>query len=182
MRVSDRGLELIASFEGFVDHAYKPVPTEQFWTIGYGHYGPDVTAGQRITQAKALALLRRDVSSFEQAVERLVTVPLNQNQFDALVSFTLNTGTGALAESTLLRRVNAREYSAVPAELGRWVKSGTQTLPGLVRRRAAEAALFTRPVRATRDRRALRRLRQAIRRLRARAARLAARIKRKEHR
>jgi hypothetical protein len=75
-------------------------------------------------------------------VDRLVTVPLSQNQFDALVSFTFNVGEGALAKSTLLKKLNAGKYSEVPAELMKWTKGGGRELPGLVRRRRAECALW----------------------------------------
>jgi peptidoglycan hydrolase-like protein with peptidoglycan-binding domain len=89
-------------------------------------------------------LLRADAARAARAVTRLVRVPLDQNQFDALVSFTFNVGEGALRDSTLLRELNAGRYDAVPRELNRWTRAGGQVLAGLVRRRAAEGAMFAR--------------------------------------
>jgi GH24 family phage-related lysozyme (muramidase) len=145
MRISDEGLALIAEFEGFVDHPYNDAAGHA--TIGYGHllhHGPVTAADNRrwgtMSRAEGQKLLRKDVRSREAAVSSLVKVPLNQGQFDALVSFVFNLGEGALRESTLLRKLNAGDYSAVPSELARWNKAGGRVLPGLVRRRQAEAA------------------------------------------
>lgn len=98
--------------------------------------------GQRISEWRAISLLTGDVHYAEQAVIRLVKVPLNGNQFSALVSFVFNLGAHALEGSTLLRKLNGGEYAAVPAELSRWVRAGGEKLPGLVRRRKAEAKLW----------------------------------------
>lgn len=98
--------------------------------------------GQTITQQQADDYLRRDVRQFERAVARQVRVPLTQGQFDALVSFAFNLGEGALAQSTLLRLLNAGDYAGAAAQFDRWNKAGGRVLPGLVRRRAAERALF----------------------------------------
>jgi peptidoglycan hydrolase-like protein with peptidoglycan-binding domain len=87
-------------------------------------------------------MLAEDVGRFEAAVNRLVKVPLSQGQFDALVSFSFNVGEGALADSTLLRKLNARDYKGARREFARWNKGGGRVLPGLTRRRAAEAKLF----------------------------------------
>jgi hypothetical protein len=95
-----------------------------------------------ITKEEAEKLLRKDVARFEDAVNSLVKVSLNQGQFDALVSFAFNLGSGALAESTLLRLLNAGDYEGAAAQFDRWVKAGAVTLEGLVRRRNAEEALF----------------------------------------
>jgi lysozyme len=84
----------------------------------------------------------RDLVRFERAVQRAVTVPLTDNQFAALVSFTFNLGEGALQKSTLLKLLNAGDYNSVPSELQKWVKAGGQTLAGLVKRRMAEADLW----------------------------------------
>jgi lysozyme len=148
MRVSARGLRAIARFEGFVDHAYKPVPSERFWTIGYGHYGPDVKRGQKITKTQALALLRKDVRHFEEGVERLVTTRINQNRFDALVSLAYNIGLGNFATSTVLRETNRRHFVKAAAAFRMWVKGGNppRVLAGLVTRRAREARRFLMPV------------------------------------
>ena len=139
MQVSKAGLDLIKQFEGLYLKAYRcpaGVPT-----IGYGHTA-GVAMGQTITQQQADDYLRRDVRQFERAVARLVTVPLTQGQFDALVSFAFNLGEGALAQSTLLRMLNDGDYAGAAAQFERWNKAGGRVLPGLVRRRAAERALF----------------------------------------
>ncbi|MGR2664258.1 lysozyme [Chromobacterium haemolyticum] len=140
MKTSNAGIMLIKSFEGLKLVAYK-CPAG-IWTIGYGHTGPDVTPGQVITQAQADALLARDLERFEAGVSRLVSVQLNQNQFDALVSFAYNLGLGALQGSTLLRLLNAGDYAGAAAQFPRWNKASGKELPGLTRRRAAEQALF----------------------------------------
>ena len=137
---SDQGLALTEQFEGLQLTAYQdPVGV---WTIGYGHTGNDVQPGLTITQEQASALLLQDVASAVAAVNRLVTVPLTQNQFDALVDFTFNVGQGNLASSTLLRELNAGNTAGAAAQFLVWVYAGGVQLPGLVKRRQAEAALF----------------------------------------
>ena len=143
MNISQTGINLIKQFEGCILNAYKDavgVPT-----IGYGHTG-GVYMNQRITQAEADTLLRHDLDKFEDGVTRLVKVPINQNHFDALVSFSFNVGLGALGSSTLLKLLNAKNYVAAAKEFARWNKAGGEVLSGLTRRRAAEAALFSKPV------------------------------------
>lgn len=140
MKTSDAGITLVKSSEGLKLVAYK-CPAG-IWTNGYGHTGPDVTPGMVITQAQADALLARDLERFETGVARLVKVPLNQNQFDALVCFSFNLGLGALQGSTLLRLLNAGDYAGAAAQFPRWNKAGGKELPGLTRRRAAEQSLF----------------------------------------
>ncbi len=140
MKISQAGKDLIISFEGIRLEAYKcPAGV---WTIGVGSTVPAVHAGEVITKQQALARFDKDLAKFENAVDRLVKVPLTQNQFDALVSFTFNVGEGALAKSTLLKKLNAGDYDAVPSELMKWTKGGGKELPGLVRRRRAEAAMW----------------------------------------
>lgn len=139
MKISQEGVNLIKHFEGCRLEAYKcPAGV---WTIGYGHT-KGVKEGDAIEQEAAEAFLIEDLEAFEQAVARLVKVPITQQQFDALVSFTFNLGAGNLAASTLLRKLNNYQYAEVPEQMMRWVKAGGQVLDGLVRRRAAEAALF----------------------------------------
>ena len=139
MRISQEGVNLIKHFEGCRLEAYKcPAGV---WTIGYGHT-KGVKEGDAIEQEAAEAFLIEDLESFEQAVTRLVEVPLTQQQFDALVSWIFNLGAGNLAESTLLRKLNNYQYAEVPEQMMRWVRAGGQVLDGLVKRRAAEAALF----------------------------------------
>lgn len=139
-RISPRGVRFIADFEGFRANAYRdPVGV---LTIGYGHTGPDTARLGPLTREKAAALLDRDLDRFEAAVRRLVRVPLTQGQFDALTSFAYNCGEGALAGSTLLAKLNRRDYEGAAREFGRWTRGGGREWPGLVRRRAAEARMF----------------------------------------
>lgn len=144
MRVSGAGLNLIKQFEGLRLKAYKcPAGV---WTIGYGHTAaagaPIVTPGMTISEDEAYAILHDDLIQYEQAVANLVKVLLTQSQFDALVDFAYNVGPAALAKSTLLKRLNAGQYDAVPTELMKWTKAGGKEMPGLVRRRRAEAAMW----------------------------------------
>jgi lysozyme len=148
--LSPAGAKFIARFEGFRSALYNDAAGH--CTIGFGHlvhHGPtndsepkEFTAG--ITRDRALELLQADAASAASAIRKNVKVPLTQQQFDALVCFAFNVGNGAFCDSTLLKKLNAREYDAVPAQLDRWVKAGGKTLEGLVRRRAAEGALFSR--------------------------------------
>lgn len=142
MKTSTAGLDLIKHFEGSRLEAYRCSAGR--WTIGYGHTSeagpPAVDPGMRITQAEADEILRQDVKRFEREIARLVTVPLAQHQFDALVCWSFNTG--SLARSTLLKRLNRGEYERVPAEIMKWTRAGGQELPGLVRRRRAETQLW----------------------------------------
>jgi lysozyme len=147
MQISNTGLDLIKSFEGFIGHMYlcpAGVPT-----IGYGTTlieGKPIAPGTVITEDKASELLRQQIdATFAPAVIRHVKVPLNQNQFDALVSWTYNLGEGSLASSTMLKLLNQGDYASVPAQMMRWTKANGVDLPGLVRRRQAEAELFARP-------------------------------------
>jgi lysozyme len=147
MKISSAGISLIKSFEGLELHSY--VDAVGILTIGYGHTGPDVHAGMTITEAQATDLLNKDLSSFEAAVTKLIAVPLNQNQFDALVSFTFNVGVGSLEVSTLRKRLNAHEdpNTVAQQELIKWCKgNNNQTLPGLLKRRKAEIVLFCKKI------------------------------------
>lgn len=139
MHTSQKGLDLIKSFEGLRLSAYK-CPAD-VWTIGFGTTA-GVKPGQTITKERAEELLREDVKRFEAQVLRLVKVPLTQGQHDALVSFVYNLGAGNLSNSTLLRLLNAGDYAGAAAQFDRWNKAGGKVLAGLVRRRAAERALF----------------------------------------
>jgi lysozyme len=144
--LSSFGLGLIAGFEGFRAKAYKPVKAEQFWTIGYGHSGPDVKRGMVITRARGLQLLKRDTRLAALTVDHLVRAPINQHRFDALTSFCFNVGAGNFASSTLLRLLNGGNYGAVPGQLMRWDRDvNGQVLRGLQVRRAVEAALWRKP-------------------------------------
>lgn len=140
--ISERGVEFIADHEGLRLVAYKPDPGEPYWTIGYGHYGPDVKPGMRITPKRALELLREDVKWAEAAVRKHVDVRLNQGEFNALTSFVFNVGAGAFASSTLLRKLNGGDRKGAANEFGRWVNGASGPLPGLVVRRQHERRLF----------------------------------------
>jgi len=136
------GIALIKEFEGCRLQAYPdPATGGDPWTIGYGHTA-GVEPGQTVTQAQADAFLISDLRMFEQQVAALVQVVLTPNQFSALVSFQYNTG--ALDGSTLLALLNQQQFAAAADQFGRWVYANGQVMPGLVRRRAAEKALFLR--------------------------------------
>ena len=138
------GINLIQHFEGLRLTAYPDVI--DVWTIGYGHTGPDVHPGLAITQAQADALLAQDLARFEQGVTALVKVPLNDNQFAALVSFSYNLGLGNLQQSTLLRLLNQGDYAGAAAQFPRWDRAGGHEVAGLLTRRKAEQALFMQAV------------------------------------
>jgi GH24 family phage-related lysozyme (muramidase) len=146
MNISQAGIDLIKKFEGCRLKAYKAVKTEIYFTIGYGHYGSDVKEGQVITQAEANRLLETDLRKFVLGVNALLKVPVNQNQFDALVSFAFNCGVGALQKSTLLKYINITDFISASNEFDEWVHAGGKVLNGLVNRRAAEKALFLKAV------------------------------------
>lgn len=124
--------------------AFKPTPND-VWTLGWGHTR-GVCEGDTCTVEQAQAWFLEDMAWAQTAVLGAVTVPLNQNQFDALVSFTENEGATAFEESTLLRLLNAGNFSAAAAQFSRWVYQRGQILPGLVTRRNQEAALFNTPI------------------------------------
>jgi lysozyme len=152
MKISSRGLDMIKEFEGY--HRALPdgscIPYRcpaGVLTIGYG-CTESVREGMRWTKADAEARLLGELEKHEAAVQRYSTTDLNQNQFDALVSFSYNLGTEALRQSTLLKKVNAGQWEAAGQEFGRWTKAAGKVLPGLVARRGKEAALFLEPISA----------------------------------
>lgn len=138
--INQAGLALIKSFEGCELTAYRDAVG--VLTIGYGHTGPDVHPDQVITQKQADYLLATDLIKFETAVSGLLERSVTPNQFAALVSFAYNLGAGALQTSTLLRLTNKGDFVGAAKQFSRWANAGGQQLEGLVRRRAAEAALF----------------------------------------
>ena len=161
--LNDAGLELIKRFEGIPDGDPQTVNVDPYldpigiWTIGWGHaieVGGAYLRGKAnrkaaqdlypggITVPQAETLLRGDVLDTCRDVEALVDVPLTDNQFAALVSFTFNLGRGSLAKSTLLKKLNAGDYAGASAEFQRWNKAGGKVLDGLVARREAESELF----------------------------------------
>lgn len=144
MRTSDAGIDLIKQFEGVRLDSYRD--SVGVWTVGYGHTAscgePIPGPGVKITSQQADMALRKDLNKFEIGVTGLLATPIQQHQFDALVSFAFNVGLGNLKNSTLLKKVNAGDFDRVPAEFLKWDKAGGRSLPGLTRRRHAEAALF----------------------------------------
>ncbi|WP_264309302.1 lysozyme [Pseudomonas putida] len=139
MRTSQRGLSLIKSFEGLRLQAYQD--SVGVWTIGYGATR-SMQPGMKVSMEQAERMLLNDVQRFEPEVERLITSPLSQNQWDAMISFTYNLGAANLESSTLRRLINAGNYVAAADQFPRWNKAGGKVLAGLVRRRAAERDLF----------------------------------------
>ena len=135
-----RDVELIKESEGLRLVAYLPTP-DDVWTIGYGHT-KTAKPGMKITHAEAEALLLQDLAWVEAAIDMYVQVPLNQNQYDALASFTYNLGATALRKSTLLRLLNAGDYDGAADQLPRWNKQKGKVLNGLTKRRQKERALF----------------------------------------
>ena len=140
MNIGNAGLELIKSFEGCMLTAYKPVQTEQYYTIGWGHYGPDVYAGMSITQDQADNMLREDVKYYADAVDRYNSrFNFTQEEFDALTSFTYNCGVGSL--QAVMSCCNTKQEIAEECKLYNKSSDG-QILNGLVRRREEEYKLF----------------------------------------
>lgn len=143
--ISEKGLSLVRQFEGLRTTAYKC--SAGVWTIGYGHT-QQVKAGQVITKAQADAFLQLDISKADAAIQRLVHVPLNQNERDALASFIFNLGVGAFESSTLLSKINDDDMYGAANEFLKWdkfrnpVTKKLETLNGLTKRRIAEKALF----------------------------------------
>lgn len=153
LRISQTGIDLICSFEGFRAAPYRcpaGIPTIGYGSTRYPGGVPVKMTDPPITEERAKRILAANLDEYEKAVNRYVQVPLNQNQIDALVSFTYNCGPQNLRTSTLLRMLNQGDYAAVPSQLMRWTKAYVQgryvTLKGLVRRREAEGALFARAV------------------------------------
>lgn len=148
--ISATGLQMIMEFEGFSATLYDDVAGH--CTIGFGHLVHKGRCNGRdpaeqpfragIQRSAAEALLRRDVQRFEQLVNRAVAVPLTQAQFDALVDFAYNLGFKTFRSSTMLVKLNAGDYAAVPGQLRRFVKAGGAVQRGLVRRREREAEMF----------------------------------------
>lgn len=145
--INAAGLEIIKGFEGLGLNAYPdPGTGGEPWTIGYGHTSaagaPQVYRGLTITRAEAEEILKRDLTKYEKTVTSAVTRTPNSDQFSALVSFTFNVGAGNLQSSTLLSKHNAGDFAGAAEEFGRWVYAGGNVMPGLVRRRRAERALY----------------------------------------
>lgn len=147
MSTSEAGINLIKSFEGC---SLKPyLCPAGLPTIGWGHLIKPKEAAKfaaGITQEQADTLLLLDLAITEQAVDRLINVPLNGNQFDSLVSFIFNLGAQRLQAGTLRQKLNRGDYEGAAAEFSKWIWGGGKKLPGLIRRREAERALFCTPM------------------------------------
>lgn len=137
---SEEGLALTKGFEGLRLVAYQDVAG--VWTVGYGHTGPEVSAGMTITEAQAETMLLADLADAIACVNCAVTVAISQCQFDALVDFCFNAGRGNFLNSTLLRKLNLGDVDGAAAQFELWVHAGGEVIAGLVRRRKAEAAMF----------------------------------------
>ena len=145
--VSDIAVNLVKEFEGFKDYAY--IDTDGTPVIGYGLSkidGVPVKVGDRITPSQADAALNAHLQEIQQELDKVVKVELSDRQFSALASISFNVGVGAIKDSTLLRKINAKDYTAAANEFLRWDKANMRgrlvQLPGLSRRRAAERKLF----------------------------------------
>ena len=142
MKISKEGLDLIKHFEGFSQKACKCVETEKYYTIGYGHYGPDVKPDDTMTRAQAEKLLKSDISSYEKKVDKYNKVyGFNQNEFDALVSFCYNVG-----NIDTLTDKGTRSRSEISKKMLEYNKSGGAVLKGLTNRRKKEQELFNTPL------------------------------------
>jgi lysozyme len=154
MKMSEKGRRLLMQWEGFKTNVYKDAAGLP--TIGVGHLltpeerasgsviidGRPCAYGHGLSNGQVEALLAQDLVRFEKAVNDCVTAALQQNQFDALVSFSFNVGIGAFKESSLLKALNEGKYADVPDQLRRWTKAGGQTVQGLVNRRENEVKLW----------------------------------------
>ena len=139
MNLGYNGTKILKFFEGCKLTAYQD--SVGVWTIGYGHT-KGVYEGMTITQEEAEQMLLTELEEYEGYVEKYVTVPLTQNQFDALVVWVYNLGPTNFRNSTLLKELNSGNYTAAGKEITRWNKAGGKVLAGLVKRREAEAKLF----------------------------------------
>jgi GH24 family phage-related lysozyme (muramidase) len=137
-------INIIKKHEGLRLEAYLPTPND-VWTIGYGHTHT-TKQGMKITAGQAESLLRKDILWVEKAVNKLVVVPLTQNQFDALSSIVFNIGEGAFSTSTLLRLLNSKDYEGAANQFPRWNKQKGRVLNGLTKRRQEERQLFIKKV------------------------------------
>ena len=143
MRLNLRGLDIIRRFEGLKLEAYQdPVG---IWTIGYGHTGPEVVKGLKVTEQEASEQLIRDINTTERQLDKALKVVLNRNQYSALVSLVFNIGIGNFQKSTLLRVLNEGDYGKAAKEITRWTYAGKSQLLGLIKRRAEEKMLFNLP-------------------------------------
>lgn len=140
MKLDKSGLDFIKKHEGCKLKAY--LDSAKVYTIGYGNTNFHVHKGMTITQGEADNLFAHDVQWAEKAVNKYVKVPMTQSEFTALVDFVFNIGTGAFRKSTLVRKLNDKNYSGASEEFSRWTHAGGKVLKGLVTRREDERQLF----------------------------------------
>lgn len=139
--ITQDGLNLIKFYEGFSPTTY--ICPAGYKTIGYGHLVRHTESFDTITEQQAVELLKKDVKGAENAVLRLINIPLNDGQYNALVSFTFNLGSGALQRSTLRQRINRNENNYdCASEFDKWIYAGGRILSGLVKRRKAEKLMY----------------------------------------
>lgn len=141
MQTSSEGIRFIKAFEGFSSHPYQC--QAEVWTIGYGHTQGIMPWTPSITEREACNILKQDLIKCENAVNRLISIPLKQGEFDALVSFAFNLGTGALQRSTLRMRLNRGDRN-IGSEFVKWINADGKKSAGLLRRRIAESDMFLR--------------------------------------
>lgn len=141
MKISNKGIDLIKSFEKFSAKAYKALKTEKYYTIGYGHYGRDVAPSDTITLAEAENLLKYDIQTFEVPINEL-NIELEQHQYDALVSLVYNIGSDAFRKSTLRKKLLAKDFESAPMEFSKWVYSSGNYIQALHDRRMVEKQIF----------------------------------------
>lgn len=141
MEISERGIDLIKRHESCRLVPYLDARNPPVWTDGWGNT-VDVVPGRKITQVQADERLKENIRSAENCVNKSVTVPLTQNEFDALVSFVFNVGCQAFRTSTLLRLLNDERYDEAGFEFRKWTRAGDSHPAGLVSRRADEQRLF----------------------------------------
>lgn len=143
MKTSKTGIDLIKEFESCSLKAYK-CPAGVL-TIGYGHTGlvngKPITSDMTITELLAETLLAIDLQKFENAVNKL-NLELNQNQFDSIISFIFNIGSGNFQSSTMLKKLKAKDYVGASNEFDKWIYAKGKKLAGLIKRRAKEKLLF----------------------------------------
>lgn len=142
MEFSDAGLEMLMSFEGFSPTPYPDPPGSGKYSIGFGHQIKPWESFEKITRKDAIELLRADTEHAKRVVSSTITVPLSQEQFDALVSFVYNIGENAFRVGTVPSKINAGNFTAAAETMRRYINSGGRVNFGLVARRNQEAAAF----------------------------------------
>ncbi len=141
--VSDNGLHFTAAFEGFKGTAYRATKEEKYLTIGYGHYGPDVKEGAKISEGQALLLLNRDMAKAVAAVDAVAAPTLTQPQFDAVCDLVYNAGAGVIAASTGTgKALRDGDTATLRTKLGQFIYQNGKVLLGLKRRATGRVALF----------------------------------------